>query len=355
MWPISSTTSVAVSRSIGWLMVAITPMLSMVLMTSVAFTAIFCAISCGVMVSPMVTSRLMGAVGISNAWRDSTLTLPAAGAFLDALLLLVARAGAAGDMQLLASVTRVLGRIGSRPRAPSRACGARGARGRGRDFGGGTALRFGFLLGALLFLRAAGFFRLLLLGGFVFDAPAVLRLHALAFLARGFLALALGGFLRFLFLALLVGGALRLLVLLFENVALDVGFLVANFDVHRARATLRARLLELALRLARQRDLARRGGAGGLAGLGGAMRAAQVREQLELGLVADQRLGACDLDSRGLELHEQPVDRNLQDFGKLCNGDIGHKFSSGATGFEPDLASLHDELAGLFGRQPFDV
>ena len=48
-------------------MVAITPMLSMVLMTSVALTAIFCAISAAVMVSPMVTSRLMGAVGISNA------------------------------------------------------------------------------------------------------------------------------------------------------------------------------------------------------------------------------------------------------------------------------------------------
>ena len=56
------------------------------------------------------------------------------------------------------------------------------------------------------------------------------------------------------------------------------------------------------------------------------MRAAQVREQLELGLVADQRLRAFDLDARGLELHEQPVDRDLQDFSKLCNGDIGHKF-----------------------------
>ena len=50
-------------------------------------------------------------------------------------------------------------------------------------------------------------------------------------------------------------------VLLFEHVALDVGLLAAHFDVHRARAALRARLLELALRLARQRDLARRGGA----------------------------------------------------------------------------------------------
>src|SRR5262249_31645325 len=35
--------------------------------------------------------------------------------------------------------------------------------------------------------------------------------------------------------------------------------------------------------------------------------------------------------------------------------DIGLPEFSGATGFEPDLARLHDELAGLFGRQPFDI
>jgi hypothetical protein len=58
------------------LIVAITPMFIMVLMTSVAFTAIFCAISCAVIVSPIVTSRLIGAVGISNACRVSELTLP---------------------------------------------------------------------------------------------------------------------------------------------------------------------------------------------------------------------------------------------------------------------------------------
>ena len=222
---------------------------------------------------------------------------------------------------------------------------------------GGAALRFAFLFDARLFLRAAGLFGLLLARGFVFDAAAVLRLHALAFLARGFQFLALGGFGGFDFLALLVRDALRLLVLLFENVALDVGLLVANFDVHRAGAPLRAGLLQLALRFARERDLARRGGARGLARLGGAVRAAQMREQFEFGVITDERLGAIDLDSGGLELHEQPVDRDLQDFSKLCNGDIGHKSpnASGATGFEPDLAGLHDELAGLFGRQPFDV
>src|SRR5213079_3225893 len=45
VWPISSTTSTAVSWSIGWLMVAMTPMFMSALMTSVAFTAIFCASS----------------------------------------------------------------------------------------------------------------------------------------------------------------------------------------------------------------------------------------------------------------------------------------------------------------------
>src|SRR6186713_2577573 len=248
----------------------------------------------------------------------------AAGAFLDSLLFLAARAGAAGDVQLLAAVARVLGGIHGDDRRFFRLVSLGSCR-RSCHFGGSTALRLGLLACALLF-QPTGFFRLLFLGRFVFDTAAVLRLHALAFLARGFLALALGGFRRFLFLALFVDCTLRLLVLLFENVALDIGFLVANFDVHRACAPLRARLLELALRFACERDLARRGGTGGLAGLGGAVRAAQMREQLELGLVADQRLGAGDLDSRRLELHEQPVDRNLQDFSKLCNGDIGHKF-----------------------------
>ena len=55
----------------GWLMVAITPMFIMALMTSVALTAIFCASSCGVMVSPMATSRRTGAVGSSKPWRIS--------------------------------------------------------------------------------------------------------------------------------------------------------------------------------------------------------------------------------------------------------------------------------------------
>ena len=266
MWPISSTTSVAVSRSIGWLMVAITPMFSMVLMTSVALTAIFCAISCGVMVSPMVTSRLIGAVGISNAWRRLDAHAAGAGAFLDALLLLVARADAAGDVQLLASVTRCPwpGSTTDGTGAFSglwRSGRAAAVRGRGFQRRRGAALPvsclarasscarrgfFGLLLAAWLRLRCGG------------GSPPPCARFPCARLpgARARRLPALPCSLR-----LRVGFVLVLLVLLFENVALDVGLLVADFDVHRARAALRARLLELALRLARQRDLARRGGA----------------------------------------------------------------------------------------------
>ena len=71
VWPISSTTSTAVSWSIGWLMVAMTPMFMSTLMTSFALTAIFCASSATVTVSPMPTSRFTGAVGISKACRPS--------------------------------------------------------------------------------------------------------------------------------------------------------------------------------------------------------------------------------------------------------------------------------------------
>jgi hypothetical protein len=71
VWPISSTTSTAVSWSSGWLMVAITPIFMSVLMTSLPLTAIFCASSATVMVSGIDTSRFTGAVGISNAWRPS--------------------------------------------------------------------------------------------------------------------------------------------------------------------------------------------------------------------------------------------------------------------------------------------
>ena len=56
-WPISVTTSSAVSASIAWLMVAITPMRISVLMTSAPRSVMRAASSWTVMVSGIVTSR----------------------------------------------------------------------------------------------------------------------------------------------------------------------------------------------------------------------------------------------------------------------------------------------------------
>ena len=118
---------------------------------------------------------------------------------------------------------------------------------------------------------------------------AVFRLHALAFLRAASVA-RVGGLCASASLSLLVRSTLGLLALLFENVALDVGFLVANFDVH-VRARPCARLLEFAA-TARQRDLAWRGTPACFAGLSRAVRPAQMREQFELGLIANECLGA---------------------------------------------------------------
>ncbi len=54
------------------------------------------------------------------------------------------------------------------------------------------------------------------------------------------------------------------------------------------------------------------------------MGAAQVREQLHLGVVADARVRAFHLDAGLVELHEQPIDRHLQDFSKLGDGYVCH-------------------------------
>src|SRR6185503_4923444 len=81
-------------------------------------------------------------------------------------------------------------------------------------------------------------------------------LAAVAFLLRG----AIDGRARFLVRAP-DGVELFLLFarLLLEHVALDVGALLPDLDVDRARPALAARELELALRFAVQRDATRRG------------------------------------------------------------------------------------------------
>ena len=82
-----------------------------------------------------------------------------------------------------------------------------------------------------------------------------------------------------------------------------------------------------------------------------------MREQLHLRIVADARVGAFDLDAGLVELHEQPVDRHLQDLGKLGNCYFSHALHPRRllARFEPVSARLHDELAGLFGAEPLDV
>src|SRR5207248_555390 len=86
-------------------------------------------------------------------------------------------------------------------------------------------------------------------------------------------------------------------------------------------APLRAGELQLALGLAPEGDLARRAVAVGVAPVA----AAQVREQLEFGVVADARVGTGHLDARLIELHQQPVHRHLENLGKLGNAHFGHR------------------------------
>jgi len=116
---------------------------------------------------------------------------------------------------------------------------------------------------------------------FVLGAAALLGLACLGGLALALLSVALG-------LRLALDGVARLLVgaahrvelfllfacLLLEHVSLDVGALLADFDVDRARAALAAAQLELTRRLAVQRDSAR----GRFAGVLAAVRLAQMRQ-----------------------------------------------------------------------------
>ena len=202
VWPNSSTTSVAVSWSIGWLIVAITPIFIIVLMTSLALIAMRLASSPTVIVSGICTSRLTGRRGLDEPVARLDLHLArAAVAALRLLLLLEARAGVGGDVQFLAAVLgrrarRRRARLGARLGGGTRGFGARGgsaarrsasARSRSRAFarlllGGGARVGFGararlfFQLAALLGLDALAF---ALLGG------ARLGLGALLLQARG--------------------------------------------------------------------------------------------------------------------------------------------------------------------------
>jgi hypothetical protein len=81
-------------------------------------------------------------------------------------------------------------------------------------------------------------------------------------------------------------------------------------------------------------------------------------QELELRIVTDAIVRAGHLDARLIELHEQPIDRHLQDLGELGNGYFCHRLkphSASVTRVEPRGPGRHDQLAGFFGRQTFDV
>ena len=74
LWPISSTTIIAVSWSSTWLIVTIVPIFISTLMSSAAFTDILCARSATLIVSGTVTSRTSGpappaSTPASSSWR----------------------------------------------------------------------------------------------------------------------------------------------------------------------------------------------------------------------------------------------------------------------------------------------
>ncbi len=141
--------------------------------------------------------------------------------------------------------------------------------------------------------------------------------HSLAFLVLGLLSRRACVFLRAsdgVDLFLLLAG------LLLQHVALDIGALLADLHVHRSGAPLPARQLQLALRLAVQRDAARRR----IAGIFAAMRLAQMRQQLELGVLADDVLPAVDLDARLIELLDESIDRHLQYLREFCDRHFRH-------------------------------
>ena len=165
-WPISSTTSTAVSWSTGWLIVAMTPMLSIVFMTSLDLTAMRWASSATVMVSPIATSRCTGSVGSSKPCLRSAPALAARRRGSGRERPFLCRADKpAGDVQFLAPVTGALVVHG----------------GLARLFLAGAALLLG-LLARLLLGLAARLFLGLALGRLLGRAAlALLALAALLF------------------------------------------------------------------------------------------------------------------------------------------------------------------------------
>ena len=136
-------------------------------------------------------------------------------------------------------------------------------------------------------------------------------------------ALGLGVFLLaplgLLGVALLVEFFLAVTLLFLDHRTVEVRLLATHLDRDRAGPALRRGELDLLLRLALQRDLARSRGI-----LLATVRAAQVRQEVHLGFVADDVVRAADPDAGLAELHEQLLDRNLQDLGELRDRHFCH-------------------------------
>jgi hypothetical protein len=116
-----------------------------------------------------------------------------------------------------------------------------------------------------------------------------------------------------------------------DGAALDVGALLAHFDVDRlrSRAALARRNGDFADGAALERDLFGRGSRsrhGRLFLL--AVRAAQEAEQLHLLGAADDLIGVGEFHSGLAELREQPVHRRAEHLGQLFDGDVRHRLST---------------------------
>ncbi len=193
--------------------------------------------------------------------------------------------------------------------------------------GGGLALALGHF--ARLHLgHAPRFFLGGALAHFLVGAPAAFLFEALAVETLLLQPLVLGtlerGFRLLLGLAHLVDLFLLQASLVLENLALDVGAFAAHLDVDGAGAALRARELEFGLRLAPQRDLARR-----RVGLHviAPVAAAQMRQQFMLRVLADHVLRTVDPNACLIELLQQPIDGHLEHLGELRDGYICHTCS----------------------------
>jgi hypothetical protein len=206
------------------------------------------------------------------------------------------------------------------------------------------------LLARTLLGNAASFFCRLLASLLFFGTTEILGLNPFALTALVLNTLRLATYHFFGLAPLGVDFVLLLTSLFFENVALDIRALTAHLNIHCASAPLRAGQLEFLLRLALECDLARCR----IAVVSTTVATPKVREQLELCIVADAIVRSVHFDTCLIELHEQPVNGNLENFRKLGNCYFCHRHPLLAR-FEPMGACRHDELAGFVSLQPVDI